>query len=222
MKKAFTLLELVFVIVVIAILAVIIIPTVKTNPVREAAIQLVSHIRYTQHLAMIDDRFDAVDTKWYMGMWQIRFTPGNVSSDWGIAYVVYSDRSHTEHPEKSEIAKDPLSGLYIDGGVVNNNYGDSELLSSANLGKAYGIKDIDFSSSCSYYSSKRITFDHLGRPIKGAISSPASSDTLVKALKFMTQTCEITICSVADCSVASNDEKVTILIEPETGYTHIQ
>ena len=69
MKKAFTMLELVFVIVVIGILAAAIIPSTRTNPAQEAAIQLLSDIRYTQHLAMIDDKYG-------------QNTPGNV--DWKI------------------------------------------------------------------------------------------------------------------------------------------
>ena len=71
MKKAFTLLELVFVLVVIGILAAFMIPSTRTNPAVDAAIQLESHIRYTQHLAMIDDKFDANNTRWYRNLWKI-------------------------------------------------------------------------------------------------------------------------------------------------------
>ena len=49
MINAFTLIELVFVIVVVGVLAAAIIPRIQTNPVKEAAIQLLSHIRNTQH-----------------------------------------------------------------------------------------------------------------------------------------------------------------------------
>ena len=72
MKKAFTLIELVFVIIVIGILSAIIIPSTKTNPVKEAAVQLVSHIRYVQHLALLDDKYGE-GAKWYRKRWQIVF-----------------------------------------------------------------------------------------------------------------------------------------------------
>ena len=91
MKKAFTMLELVFVIVVIGILAASIIPTVQGNPVREAAVKLVSQIRYAQHLAMVDDKY-TTSGAWYKNRWQIEFT--------GNKYSIVSDNNTT-------FAKDP-------------------------------------------------------------------------------------------------------------------
>ncbi|MFT5662245.1 MAG: type II secretory pathway pseudopilin PulG [Sulfurimonas sp.] len=212
MKKAFTLLELVFIIIIIGILIVAIIPKIQTNPVREAAIQLVSHIRYTQHLAMMDDRFDRTDSGWHKELWQIRFTNDTSTSNNVPAYVIFSDwiGGHTSHPEVDECAVDPLTGLLINGGVVNINYDDPRLLQEANLGNTYGINNISFSNSCRISGSMRIAFDHLGRPIRGNISGEDS----VTDLRYIQTTCEITLSNGSESSV--------ILIEPETGYTHIQ
>lgn len=215
MKKAFTLLELVFVIVVIGILAALIIPSTRTNPLQEAAIQLVSHIRYTQHLAMIDDKIN-VDNKWFEERWQIRFTADGISeTGYTSAYAVFSDfnGAHSTHPELNELAKDPLTGGAISGGVTNAVlYDDDGVFSKANLGVSYGIDDITFSSSCQYYGSMRIAFDHLGRPIKGNIGSP-SVTTNMDSLKYITQRCDITLHAGSD--------NVTIAIEAETGYARI-
>ncbi|SMP85854.1 prepilin-type N-terminal cleavage/methylation domain-containing protein [Epsilonproteobacteria bacterium SCGC AD-308-P11] len=79
MKKAFTLLELVFVIVIIGILSVVIMPRVNSNGERDAAVQLLSHITYTQHLAMIDDKFDSTNATWFRNRWQIRFNGNQYS-----------------------------------------------------------------------------------------------------------------------------------------------
>ena len=97
MKKAFTMLELVFVIVIVGILAAVMIPRFDTNPVHEAKIQLVGHIRYAQHLAIVDDKFDA-NTTWYKNVWQIAFD--------GNAYSIVADNN-------TSFAKDPLNGNNI-------------------------------------------------------------------------------------------------------------
>lgn len=94
MKKAFTMIELVFVIIVIGILAAVIVPNTKTNPAREAAIQLVSHLRYTQHLAMVDDKYLA-NTSWYKNRWQLHFS--------GVGNNLYSLISN----DSALYAKDP-------------------------------------------------------------------------------------------------------------------
>mgnify|MGYP002640987218 FL=1 len=215
-QSAFTLLELVFVIVVTGILAAVIISNTRTNPVQEAAIQLVNHIRYTQHLAMMDDKFD-VDDKWYEERWQVRFTSDGIAeTGYTAAYAVFSDwmGMHSGDPNNlDELAKDPLTGNAITGGVTNNVlYGDPGVFSKANLGIYYGIKNITFSSSCQYHRSMRIAFDHFARPIKGNIGSP-SVNSNIDSLKLITQRCEITL--------QGDTESVTIGIDPETGYTRI-
>ena len=224
MNKAFTLMELVFVIVIASIIASVMLPSSKNTKLNQAATQLVSHIRYTQHLALVNDKYDTSDSGWYHELWQIRFTDGTIASNNKVAYAIFSDwkGTHSRHPEREELAKDPVTGKLITGGVTNTvEYDDPDALREANLGIAYGVEGISFSSSCKYYGSKRIAFDFLGRPIRGDVSSPANSNTYIGSLKFLKSRCDITICSVSDCSVALNDEKITIAIEPETGYTHI-
>ena len=216
MKKAFTMLELIFVIIVIGILSAIILPSTKRSPLQEAAIQLVSHIRYTQHLAMMDDRYDSNDSIWYKKVWQIRFTKGSGGSDDKIAYAIFSDWESTDtHPSLNELAKDPLTGDRIDGGVTNSiHYDDVGIFSKANLGIYYGVKYLDFCSR-----TYRISFDHLGRPNNTHLKT--ATDLVDSKDKLLRTPCNISICSVADCNTSSAGEKVTIVIEPETGYIHI-
>jgi len=87
MKRAFTLIELVIVIVVVGILAAAIIPRTRTNPVSEAAIDLLSKIRYTQHLAIVDDKYDSTNTTWFKNRWQIAFSANR--------YSIISDNNNT-------------------------------------------------------------------------------------------------------------------------------
>ena len=90
-------------------------------------------------------------------------------------------------------------------------YDNDDAFSKANIGMAYGISIINLSPSCRSSGSRRIAFDHLGRPIRGSILSADG----VADLKYIVSQCQITIGNGTD----SNE---TILIEPETGYTHIQ
>jgi len=64
-------LELIFVIVVIGILSAVFIPRFGQNNLSQAANQLISHIRYTQHLALLDDEYNATNQNWYYNRWSI-------------------------------------------------------------------------------------------------------------------------------------------------------
>lgn len=79
MKHAFTMLELIFVLIVIGILAAVISPEMKSTKNREAAIQLISHIRYTQHLSMVDDKYNSANAQWHRNRWQITFNANQYS-----------------------------------------------------------------------------------------------------------------------------------------------
>ena len=112
-------LELVFVIVVIGILAAAIIPRMDRDGVAEATIQLQSHIRYTQHLAMVDDKYDATSGTWFENRWQIRFSDNK-------SYSVVSNNATT-------FARDPQNS--------------AQTLQAIDLEDAYGVA-LSFSGSC--------------------------------------------------------------------------
>lgn len=78
MKHAFTLIELTFVIVIIGILSAVILPRFNSQNNADTAIKLLSHIRYTQHLAMVDDKFKT-SSMWKNEMWKIDFNQTNSS-----------------------------------------------------------------------------------------------------------------------------------------------
>ena len=132
MKKAFTMLELVFVIVVIGVLAAAIIPRMDRDNVAEATIQLQSHIRYTQHLAMVDDKYNATDPTWFEKRWQIRFSDNK-------SYSVVSNNNNTfaANPQNSAQALQniDLEDAY---GVVlsfSGSCGDNPIISFDHLGR---------------------------------------------------------------------------------------
>ncbi|ALV24226.1 putative type II secretion system protein [Campylobacter iguaniorum] len=202
MKKAFTLLELVVVIVVIGVLASVAMPRFDRNNLQLAADQILSHIRYTQHLAMVDDKFNPVDANWYKSRWQIYFNTYNGEQ----TYTIFSDSpTYSGNPDGKEIAKNPLKPdqmLTIGHSGISTINPSPEL----NLTKKYGITNITLSSGCSVSGSKRITFDELGRPYKGNIKSNSN------AYQNAASDCSIKISTKTEC--------INIKVTSRTGYAY--
>ena len=131
-KSGFTLIELIIVIIVAGILAAVMIPRLERDNLREAANQVVRHIQYTQHLAMMNDVYDASDTDWREKRWAIDLC----STAYSIARA-----------DDSEVAEDPLTQRDING-TDNNlaNKGVNYITPNTgckivfdNLGRPYGI-----------------------------------------------------------------------------------
>jgi len=211
MKKAFTLLELVFVIIVIGVIVATILPRTKSNSLQEAAIQLQSHIRYVQHLAMMDDKYDANDLNWFKTRWQIIFNK-QLNSDEKWAYTIFSDTSgvRSGRPNKDEIAINPLNpkqrmtGGYNSANELDINDPEFIGMKKLNLGRSYGVTDMLFSCS------QRVAFDHLGRPIKSDLSS---NTVAYDSNDLITNDCNITL--------INGTEQEIIQIASETGFTCI-
>jgi len=224
MKKAFTLMELIFVIVIIGILTTVMMPNLTNDSLKQAAHQVAADIRYTQHLAMIDDRYDTNDisttgvVKWYKTRWQILFSNNETGADGEWAYTIFSDTNgdSTGEPTETEIAIDPNSHRRMTGGQTGSNSlninDDSFVgIKKLNIGKSYGISNVGFSSSCSVNNSKRLIFDYMGRPMIGNISSLTTAYDSVHLLQ-------------SDCIITledNNGEDITLRIDNETGYVHV-
>ena len=216
---AFTMLELIFVVVVVGILAAVLIPRMGQSRLREAADQIASHIRYTQHLAMQDDKYnERDDANWYKRRWQIVFQDIGKS----FRYSVFSDKAggNTGNPDISEIATNPLNpSLLLSGGSSGGlKDGNPRITKSMNIGKEYGITGVNFGDSCSIkgggVNSRRIVFDYLGRPLKGDLSSYGNPYSKDGNSRLITQLCTITLTNNAG-------ENINITIQPETGYTSV-
>ena len=138
-KSAFTMLELVFVIAVIGILASAIIPRIDRDTLYEASEQLLNDIRYTQHMAMMDDVYDDTDQSWFQHRWKIDFS--------GNQYAVSksTDGSLSTH---SIIALDPQTHNRMDG-ALNSDY---------DLQARYSVT-VNLNGN-----NPILFFDHLGRP----------------------------------------------------------
>lgn len=203
-RFAFTLLELVFVIIIIGILAVLAMPNFRGNPLQTAAEQVASHIRYTQHLAMVDDKFDPTDPTWYQSLWRIRFY--EIGTPDTYYYAVFNDTDKegmidtTTHIEP---AIDPLTKKYL---YVGNTANDARNNEKMNLTDAYGVTSLTSSCDTGFIE---FFFDHIGRPYVNSVSigtTPPYSNLLVN-----------------DCNITLThpDGSATIIIRPETGYVSV-
>ena len=216
MKNSFTLLELVIVLVTIGIIATASYPRYQEQQLVLATSQIVDHIRYTQHLALTDHKFDIHKREYYKGRWQIVFSK-SVFTDNQPAYTIFSDhdfgRGYSGDPTKTEIAKSPLDRTKLMTGGYGRNVldirsnsflGDKKL----NVGKTYGITKIKLSGGCRY---ARISFDKMGRPFFGdpsTMTGPYSARTN----RLIQRDCLIT--------VYRGSKSKTIIVTPETGYVH--
>jgi prepilin-type N-terminal cleavage/methylation domain-containing protein len=232
MKKAFTLIEFLFVILIISILSISIIPNIKDNSLYEAATQVVTDIRYTQHLAMIDDKFDKSEKSWYKRRWTIRFRenlsftstlPPIAVYDKIWAYTIYSDTPNYNgrEPDLVSIAKDPLNkNKYLSGGWDNTLHVENKAsLSRMRLGEKYGIKDVKFSGGCRS-TVRYVYFDIFGRPFNSSTRDNSYELASAGWHKILTRPCKISLCT-KECRGQKSDTEVIITIEPETGYVHI-
>lgn len=198
MKQAFTLIELIMVIVVVGILAATVSPAFQRDTNAEAAQQFMSHVRYTQHLAMVEDKFDPNDANWFKRRWQIRLNSG--------VYAIVSDRNNDGTLAQTDIATDPLdSNKRLDGGLIAS---DDNRTQSLDLATEYGAT-IATSGGCNGASPLIISFDHLGRPLLGDISSDTSS---YPASRLLTSNCNLTFSG-------GSEADIVVTITSETGYT---
>ena len=241
MKKAFTLVELIFVIVVVGILAFALWPTKQPTQALEAARQIVAHIRYTQHLALNDDKFathtdtggtDSIAKDWYKRLWRITFSDTQADKNCnsvGWRYAVYQniagDLSDSGQPNgEMEAAMNPaepgkkLSGCYP--GAHQNT------TSSMDLTKTYGILSkkennknedgLKFDEFATDSRIKGIIFDELGRAYpSGEWTSPYDDKRKFKLTEGTSSYGRIKL-SAKDGSVAK------ILVFAETGYACVE
>jgi len=223
MKKAFTMLELVFVIVVIGILSALVIPNTRTNPLQEAAIQLASHIRYTQHLAMSDDRYNPATVDgtgniiWYKERWQLVFT-NSATPNSTVAYTIFSDSSTASSagsPDVTEVAINPQDNSKIlSGGTTTAAFSSNhpQVTKKLNLQLSYGVTSVKMGGGCPA-NGLRLAFDNKGRPLKGDISTMKNPYNAGESQRLI----------MADCTITLTDgiDTVVLTVSPETGYVSI-
>ncbi len=208
-RPAFTLMELVFVIVILGILAALAIPRLDRDIRQEAADNILSAIRYTRLMALTDDKSDPGDANWQQEFWSIQFYGGS-----DAYYRIGTDTGHDGSISKTESAIDPADGKYFfnsSGAFSSRSRDESPMVF---LGHKYGINAISPSQGC----NKMISFDHMGRPHTGlnSIISGGGSSGGNNYATYMNTDCNLTF------SFRSNGiNDLIITIEKQTGRAYI-
>jgi len=212
LTSAFTMIELIFAIVIVGILAATVLTRVERDLKMEAADNLLSAFRYTQHLALIDDKHDFNDAKWQRRYWRLYFGTCNDDNN-TFFYTIGSDDDMTgstnARVEQNESAIDPASGkpFWWKDGVNCDSGGDGSASPTIFISHLYGIDNITASDG----GALHIAFDRLGRPHRGSgfsnSTTPDYSGYLSNDLTFTFH--------------LKNGESFQITILQETGYAYI-
>ena len=206
-KNAFTMLELVMVIVVLGILAALAMPRLDRDIKQEAADTVLSNIRYTQHLALLDNKQKFNKIKWQRAFWKIQF---ELCSGGNVFITVGTDMDYKKDISLNEAALDAANGKPMFWENTDScKSGDDLSAASENIfiGKKYGVSKVTGSGGCK--DIKHIGFDHFGRP---HISFSGSKKPDYKS--YMSTACIFTF-------DMKNNESFKISIQPETGYAQI-
>jgi len=206
-KNAFTMLELVFVIVVIGILAALAIPRFDRDLRQGAKDNLLSAIRHTQALALVDNKTNPAEANWQRAFWQIRFSnPSTPNNEW--VYSIGSNMDYATSLDKNESAIDPVNGKYMYSGDASP--ADSDESPNIFLTKKYGIDTVTFNdcSGSSGSTAKHIAFDNLGRLHRGVFGGENNYRTLVT-----NEDCIITFGFISE-----GISDLNITISQQTGY----
>jgi len=197
-KSAFTMMELVFVIVVIGIISAVMIPRYDRNEVGEAAYQVARHLRLAQHHAFLEDRFNdaPVGVDWRETMWRLTFIDGTS----GDCYRVFADRDGGGNADDNEAAVDPLTRKKLNPGstCAEATTVPDDIL----LWKNFGISSVTLLAGCN--QAKNIAFDHLGRP--GQIYN--------NTMNYLPNDCNISL-------TTKDNHTAVVSVTKETGFVRV-
>ncbi len=200
--KSFSLLELIFAILLIGIISSFFIFKNIDNSLDVATKRLLLYLKYTRHQALIDDKFDKDDSEWFRKRYSFRLRRCSGS---GIYYTIHSDSDKNGYIKASETLDDPLSGknIYSSNTCSENSSNSKYVL----LTKNFGIQNVDI--SCNETSSLGMIVFGADGKIYSKFDSDDSTEYEIK------ETCTITLYD-------EDSNSKTIAIEPNTGYIYLK
>lgn len=219
MKKAFSLLELCFTIVILGIVFAVAKLNFKDNKLDLAAKQILNDLAYTRNLALIQNSFkNSGKSEWFKARWQLYFIRSKSATNNEQTYTIFLDKNADGNANigKSdvnldrEIAVDILNPQKLmnsgQSGVIDKD--DERVSARFNIQKSYGVERVEFKGACS--AMTRIIFDEFGR-----VHSPlrTANKPYEKALFHKNEACVI--------KLIAKDEALCIVIDTLSGYAYL-
>lgn len=189
MRKAFSMIELVFIIVILGIMAAVAVWYLPRTELQQASEYLINNLKYTKTLAQLDDRYYTMsDTttnnaqttsqiqNWKLGMWQLQFHNSSGNSSASNSYTIYADQPKNGTTNNFDgipnngdlIARDPMTKNCLSGySKTNLNDCVNNFAKEVKLEETYQTTiDTIQSQDCQYNASSgfSIFFDNLGTP----------------------------------------------------------
>jgi len=249
MKKSFTLIELLIVIVVIAILAMNANFTLSDTSLNQAADQVLTNINYTHELALKDNKFQYYPinnsvvelnrTKyWFKQWWQIRFTYYTKDSKTFYFYEIFSDLPYDGSHNFSGVgnlpnnktswyktyAKNPVNSLYLVGKNQNNS-GDTNFPATSdeklNLTESYDIKKVKINGQSIKSSGaiKRFIFDNYGNVYTSEGKNGDGGD--INPYDKDERKPLTQTATISLCKDDNCEKNISICISPKVGFAYI-
>ena len=149
-KKAFTMLELVIVIVAVGILALAALPRLDRDQLGSAVDDIMTAVRKTQLLAMQDNKFDPTDPGWYTKRWMIEVSSDRYTiTDRGTGRKIYGVLDKKYGVTAADINCPVTYALFPMSQIGFDEYG--RILDPGNLARGYGndaINSAFYQSPC--------------------------------------------------------------------------
>ena len=224
-RNAFTMIELIVVLVVLAIIASYSIPRVKRDTRLEAMTQMLHMIRYTQNLALHDSKHRRYDSRWQRAYWKFQIY-NCTNNDKFFVIGTNNDLNYAPHTDisLSEAAVDPSNGkpLRWDAGTPcpkdDTSANSYQVSPNIFISQKYGINNVVFNDCKVYKNSKtesnvkHIGFDGFGRPYK----------SFTKSIKPNHWGYAVEVCSITFSFTDTSINPFTIDIDNETGYATVR
>jgi len=205
--------ELVFVIIVLGILASVAMDRTDRDLKQEASETILSHIRLAQQLALSDNKHRSDnDVRWQTSYWRFQFSNCSFT---GNVKPIYAVGSAPLNGNLSKItsAIDPINGKYLFGSCTETSNGP-DVSEDVFAGRHFGVKKMKLTgcigTSNTADRGKNFGFDYLGR-LHIKLQQYDGTNFFDN---IATRDCNLTV-------TMSDDDNFTITIEAETGHSFI-